>query len=155
MQRWLALVVVAAVACGGQRPDVNVRKSEAVAQSVTGSGQASAAISPPPEPVKIGCPQPSCVYHAGANGYFTCFASGNGVCFHYGAPCTPADGCMVDAAERKYKQCANVEEGMCSQWGATCSPRSACMFRFEDSLHRHCDEMANGTCKHYGELCAP
>lgn len=104
----------------------------------------------------VGCPSPSCAYHANAAGYFTCLSGGDGVCFHFGAPCTPADRCMFDAGGKAYKQCAKIVEGQCVEWAAqACAPASACMFDPDDGLHHHCDEVAGGGCKKYGGLCAP
>lgn len=103
----------------------------------------------------IGCPTPTCAFHAGAGAYFTCLAGGAGTCFHFGPACTPADGCMFDPQDRTYKQCARSSEGTCQQWGAACAPGSKCMFDVADGLHHACDDAAGGTCKHYGGLCAP
>lgn len=115
---------------------------------VGGSGAAGAV----PE---IGCLAPTCVYHAGTDGYFACLSSGAGTCFHHGAPCAPADACMYDAVDRTYKQCSSISEGRCQRWGAACTPSSRCMFSVADGLHRTCETIAGGTCSRYGALCAP
>ena len=120
-----------------------------------GSGSAKPAVGPVGTAPDVGCLQPSCAYHAGANGYFTCLSGGAGACFHFGGPCTPKDNCMYDAVDRTYKQCARSVEGSCQQWGAACAPAGACMFSAADGLHHKCDEVAGGSCKKYGALCAP
>lgn len=103
----------------------------------------------------LGCPAPSCAFHAGAGAYFTCTSSGGGSCFHYGPACTPADACMFDPGDRTYKQCAKSSEGTCQQWGAACAPATKCMFSPQDGYHHQCDEVSGGTCKRYGAFCAP
>lgn len=103
----------------------------------------------------VGCPTPSCAFHAGAGAYFTCLAGGAGACFHFGAACAPADGCMYDPAARAYKQCARAIEGTCAAWGAACAPGARCMFNPADGLHHHCDDVSGGSCRRYGALCAP
>jgi len=127
-------------------------------QTTVGSGSAT---TPPAggAPVlgvpDVGCLAPTCAYHAGGAGYFTCLSGGAGACFHYGAPCSPADACMYDPADQKYKHCASIVEGTCKQWGAACAPASKCMFSASDGLHHTCDDIDGGTCKRYGALCAP
>ena len=103
----------------------------------------------------VGCLTATCAYHQGTATYFTCLAGGAGVCFHFGAACTPSESCMVDATDKTYKQCANAVEGTCSQWGAACAPANHCMFSFDDGMYHHCDDVAGGACKRYGALCAP
>jgi hypothetical protein len=103
----------------------------------------------------VGCPSPTCAFHAGASGYFTCLAGGAGACFHFGSPCAPRDACMYDPNARSYKHCARASEGMCQQWGVACAPVTKCMFNPSDRLHHQCDEVAGGGCKRYGALCAP
>ncbi len=103
----------------------------------------------------IGCPSPTCAYHAGGGGYFTCLASGAGACFHFGAACTPPEACMYDPGDRTYKRCTQASEGTCQQWGTGCAPATRCMLDATDGLHRQCDEVAGGSCKRYGALCAP
>jgi hypothetical protein len=103
----------------------------------------------------IGCPSPTCVYHAGGAAYFTCLAGGAGMCFHFGGPCAPPDSCMYDAADRTYKSCAKPVEGACAHYGAACAPASKCMFDPADGLHHRCDAAAGGKCTSYGALCAP
>jgi hypothetical protein len=103
----------------------------------------------------VGCPSPTCVFHAGASGYFTCLSGGAGACFHFGAPCEPPDACMYDPSDRSYKHCARASEGTCQQWGVACAPATRCMFNPSDGLHHQCDEIAGGGCKRYGALCAP
>jgi hypothetical protein len=103
----------------------------------------------------IGCPAPTCAFHAGVSGYFTCLASGAGMCFHFGPSCAPTDSCMYDPADRSYKQCARSIEGTCQQWGTACAPATRCMFNPSSGLHHRCDEVAGGGCRRYGALCAP
>jgi hypothetical protein len=118
----------------------------------SGSGAGGDPVSVVPD---IGCPAPTCVFHAGAGAYFTCLAGGAGTCFHFGATCAPADLCMYDPAGRSYKQCARAGEGVCMKWGAACVPPGKCMFTPADGLHHRCEEVADGGCKRYGALCAP
>jgi hypothetical protein len=157
---WASLVVVVLVvaACGPKTTEVKNGGDGAKGHKVAGTGSGSAT-PPGPGPVgtvpDVGCLQPSCAYHAGANGYFTCLAGGAGACFHFGGPCTPKDSCMFDAADRTYKQCSRAVEGTCQQWGGACAPASACMFSPADGLHHKCDDIAGGSCKKYGALCAP
>lgn len=150
------LLVLALVACGHpavQHATPPGGTTHAVAQ---GSGSTTGSAAPTPVTVTdVGCLAPSCAYHAGAAAYFTCLAGGAGACFHFGAPCAPADGCMFDAKDRTYKQCGKPVEGQCQQWGAACAPASACMFDPASGLHHHCDQITGGTCAHYGALCAP
>jgi hypothetical protein len=127
------------------------------AGQVAGQGSNVAVVLP-----SIGCPSPTCAFHAGASAYFTCLAGGAGTCFHFGAPCAPPDSCMYDPSDRVYKRCARTSEGTCTQWspaagaaGATCGPATKCMFNPSDGLHHQCDEIAGGGCKRYGALCAP
>jgi hypothetical protein len=155
-------ILVAIVACGGSSPEVKQPpgsgKSHVVAVgngSAAPHGRGSAAQLPVGDAPDIGCLTPSCAFHAGAAAYFTCLSGGAGACFHFGAPCTPADACMYDPGDRTYKQCAKPVEGACGQWGAACAPRAACMFDPADGLHHHCDDGGTGTCKRYGALCAP
>lgn len=103
----------------------------------------------------VGCPAPTCAFHAGAAAYFTCLDGGAGACFHFGGPCTPPDACMFDPADRTYKHCGRPSEGACQQWGPACAPATKCMFDVSDGLYRTCDDIAGGACKRYGALCAP
>ena len=116
----------------------------------TGSGAAAVANAP-----GLGCPVPSCAFHAGFGTYFTCTSGGGGACFHYGPACTPADACMFDPGDRTYKQCSKASEGTCQAWGAACAPTTKCMFSPQDGYHHHCDDVSGGTCKRYGAFCAP
>jgi hypothetical protein len=152
----LLVLVLPLVACGPKATDV---KHGGGTTGGGGAGSATGGATNPPGPVgsvpDVGCLAPSCAYHAGANGYFTCLAGGAGACFHFGSPCTPKDSCMFDAVDRSYKQCARAVEGTCQQWGAACAPQSKCMFTPSDGLHRTCDALSGGTCSKYGALCAP
>ncbi len=103
----------------------------------------------------IGCLAPSCAFHAGAGAYFTCQSSGAGTCFHFGAPCTPANACMYDPAAKSYKVCQKPIEGTCQTWGAACAPASKCMYDATALAHRTCDAIDGGACQRYGALCAP
>jgi hypothetical protein len=153
------VIALAFAACGGSTAEVQhpVIAGVPPRPNVAGAGVAKA----PPAPAHaavvpdIGCLATTCAFHAGAAAYFTCLSGGAGVCFHFGAPCAPADGCMFDPGDRTYKQCATPVEGTCRSWGAACAPRSGCMFDPADGLHHHCDDVAGGTCKRYGALCAP
>jgi hypothetical protein len=130
----------------GSGSDQDARVGQTVKPTVsTGSGTAR----------DIGCLKPSCAFHAGASGYFTCQSGGAGTCFHFGAPCTPEGACMYDAAARSYKQCTKPVEGNCQAWGSACAPASKCMFDARDNLHRTCDSIDGGACKKFGALCAP
>ncbi len=103
----------------------------------------------------VGCPAPTCAFHANAAGYFVCMSGGAGSCFHYGPPCTPADSCMYDPSDRTYKQCSKPSEGKCEAWGAACAPATKCMVDPKDGYHRRCDDASGGTCKKFSALCAP
>ena len=160
-----AIVILAALVSGcGQPADPKHPAPAPVGPTKTGgpakpppAGKANAGAGPSAPIVlpAIGCPTPSCVFHAGAAAYFTCLAGGAGACFHFGAACAPADACMYDPADRTYKHCARMTEGACEQWGAACAPASKCMFSAADGLHHTCDDVAGGGCKRYGALCAP
>ena len=149
------LIVVALVACG-HPPEV---KHQAAPPHPVATAGAPAKGSAPPAPAvpvpEIGCLVTSCAFHAGGGAYFTCLAGGAGACFHFGAPCAPADHCMYDPADRTYKQCAAPVEGTCGKWGAACAPTSACMFDPGDGLHHHCEQVAGGSCAKFGALCSP
>jgi len=124
----------------------------------TATGPAAPAAPPPGAllPVDgIACGGVGCVYHPGARGYFACLSGGAGTCFHFGAPCAPADSCLFDAADRRYKHCDQVVEGTCVRWGATCAPASACFYNPSDQLHHHCDAIKDGACARWGALCTP
>ncbi len=158
-----AFLAVILVACG--HPSAETKHPVTAG---TGSNAPAPKVTPPP-PVNpgaggaiaavvikdLGCPAPTCVYHAGGAAYFNCLAGGAGMCFHFGAPCAPADSCMYDPADRAYKQCAKPVEGTCAQFGAGCAPASKCMFDPADGLHHHCDAAPGGKCTAYGALCAP
>jgi hypothetical protein len=154
----LCLIVLALAACGPKSTDVKSGGSGAGGTKLVGAGTGSAKASaggPVGSVPDVGCLQPSCAFHAGANSYFTCLAGGAGACFHFGGPCTPKDSCMYDATDRTYKQCAKAVEGACHQWGAACAPANKCMFSPTDGLHHTCDAVAGGSCTKYGALCAP
>ena len=155
--RVLFVLALALTACGPK--PAAIKQGGGAGQSggsaAGGSPQTPSGSGPVGKIPDVGCLAPTCAYHAGATGYFTCMAGGAGTCFHFGAPCTPKDNCMYDASDRTYKQCARAVEGMCQQWGAACAPASACMFSASDGLHHKCDDVAGGSCKKYGALCAP
>jgi hypothetical protein len=140
--------------CGGHTPEPNPGHGNVVANRGSGgttAGSAAAAIVP-----EVGCPSPTCAYHAATAAYFTCLSGGAGTCFHFGGPCAPADGCMFDPQQRSYRTCAKPVEGACAEWSASaCAPASRCMFDPDDGLHHHCDDVAGGTCRTFGALCAP
>ncbi len=165
-----AIVLLVLLGCGtsaSQPPAKHVTPPTPVAHGNTpnphptpngngnGNGNGSAA---PPVAVAvpdIGCPSPTCAFHAGAGAYFTCLAGGAGACFHFGAPCAPSDACMYDPNEHSYKACQKSIEGTCAKWGTPCTPASKCMFDPQDGLHHTCDDASPGSCKKYGALCAP
>lgn len=154
----LSVLVIALVACGPKGTDVKSGGGGGGGKTAGGTGGSTNQGGGPAGAVPdVGCLQPSCAYHAGANAYHTCLAGGSGACFHFGGPCTPKDSCMFDAGDRTYKQCARVVEGTCSQWGPACAPASACMFSPADGQHHKCDDVdpGRGACKRYGALCAP
>jgi hypothetical protein len=154
--RRLLVIVLATWACAGHSPEVKPGTGGGSATSHAGTGSAGKGSAAQPVTLPdVGCLSPSCAFHAGAGAHFTCLAGGNGVCFHFGAACTPADGCMYDPGDRTYKTCAKPVEGTCMQWAAACAPKSACMFSPDDGLYHHCDDISGGTCKRYGALCAP
>ena len=97
----------------------------------------------------------ACVYHAGADGYFTCQNGNSGTCFHFGGPCAPSDACMFDATSTHYKSCASIVEGKCASWGSGCTPANACMYDPRDGLHHTCDRADDGACQQWGGLCDP
>lgn len=155
-------MILVALGCGGTSPEVkqhtptgqgsNTVVAKPTTGTTAGSGVGSASVANAPD---VGCLTATCAYHQGTATYFTCLAGGAGVCFHFGAACTPSDSCMIDATDRTYKKCASPVEGACTQWGATCAPPNACMFSFDDGLYHHCDQIAGGKCAKYGALCAP
>jgi hypothetical protein len=156
------IVIVAALIVGCAPPadpkhatPPQVRPTNAIAMptpspSGSATGSKTAVVLP-----AVGCPTPTCAFHAGVGGYFTCLAGGAGACFHFGAPCAPQDQCMYDPSDRSYKQCTRPSEGTCLAWGATCAPATKCMFNPADGLSHQCDEVSGGGCKRYGALCAP
>ena len=156
------IVIVAALIAGcGPPADPKrpapppVRSTKAIAQTTpVATGSAAGSNAPVVLPA-VGCPAPTCAFHAGAGGYFTCLAGGAGMCFHFGSPCAPQDGCMYDPGDRAYKQCTRSSEGACLAWGAACAPATRCMFNPADGLSHQCDEVAGGGCKRYGALCTP
>jgi hypothetical protein len=150
------LVGILITACGSSAPVPNPPPHNATTAAGSASApvamaSGSAAIVP-----EVGCPNPTCAFHAGAGSYFTCLSGGAGICFHFGGPCAPADGCMFDPQSHGYRTCAKPVEGACAQWSnAACAPANACMFDPDDGLHHHCDQVSGGTCAKYGVLCAP
>jgi hypothetical protein len=154
----VGLFVIAA--CGGHTPEPvhngagsNAPSGSNTAPIAMGSAVGSAAIVP-----EVGCPNPTCAFHAGAGSYFTCLSGGAGICFHFGGPCAPSDGCMFDPQTRAYRSCAKPVEGSCAQWSTTtttCAPANACMFDPDDGMHHHCEQISGGSCAKYGALCAP
>jgi hypothetical protein len=157
----LALILLAGLAAGCGNParkgpdGPTGRGSGTGTGTGTGSGTAAGSGTNPLVARDVGCPSPTCTFHPGAAGYFTCTSSGSGSCFHYGPPCTPADACMYDPADRTYKQCTKPTEGRCETWGAACAPANKCMFDPKDGYHRQCDDASAGTCKKFSGLCAP
>jgi hypothetical protein len=156
----IVLLAALAVGCGRPADPTHPTAKPVVSTKIaapTGplpSGTRSGPAAPAVVPV-VGCPTPTCAFHAGAGAYFVCLAGGAGACFHFGPACAPTDSCMYDPGDRTYKQCARSSEGTCQQWASACAPTSQCMFDAADGLHHACDEIAAGTCKRYGALCAP
>jgi hypothetical protein len=162
--RWVrhVLVVIAVLVAGCGRPagpkhaslpssgPTKTVGSTGPAPTGNGAGGSVAVVLP-----AVGCPSPTCVFHAGASGYFTCLSSGAGACFHFSSSCAPLDSCMYDPLDRLYKHCAKASEGLCLQWGVACTPATRCMFKPSDGLHHQCEEVAGGGCQRYGALCAP
>jgi hypothetical protein len=158
----IAFTALLVVACGrpadrladprraATQPPGPAKSVGAAPTAASASAPAAAVVLP-----SVGCPTPTCAFHAGAGGYFTCLAGGAGACFHFGAPCAPPDGCMFDPGDRTYKQCARVSEGTCQQWASACAPATRCMFDVADGLHHTCDDVSGGTCKRFGAPCAP
>jgi hypothetical protein len=154
------VALVAFAACGSGKPQVTSAgggtKTTGTQTTAGGQGTSGGQHDAPPGKVPdVGCLQPSCVYHAGTGGYFSCLAGGAGLCFHYGAPCAPADACMFDGSDGLYKQCGSIVEGRCAQWGSACAPASGCMYSPADGLHHACAASTGGACKQYGAPCAP
>jgi hypothetical protein len=147
-------MLIFVVACGGTpaaKPTIKAGPVTKTTPTPTGQGSANVAVNAP----DVGCLTATCAYHQNTATYFTCLAGGAGMCFHFGAACTPSESCMVDASDHKYKTCANPVEGTCAQYGAACAPANHCMFSFDDGLYHTCDSAGDGQCKHYGALCAP
>jgi hypothetical protein len=149
----------AAVGCGGGKPQVASAGGGARTtgtQTTAGTHGTTGQLDTPAGKVPdVGCLQPSCAYHAGTGGYFSCMAGGAGLCFHYGAPCSPRDGCMFDSIDGLYKQCTSIVEGRCARWGGACVPASGCMYSPADRMHRACAASSGGACQQYGASCAP
>ncbi len=105
----IALLAVTLAACGPKTPSATHAGGGTGSGSGAGgrttagqgsgatAGQGSGRVASVPD---VGCLTPTCAYHAGGGGYFTCLAGGAGVCFHFGGPCAPADACMFDPADR-------------------------------------------------------
>jgi hypothetical protein len=149
-------VIIVAASCGGGSPEVKQggqSRGSAVARPAPKATGSAAPVDV--AALDVGCLSTTCAYHQATATYFTCLAGGAGVCFHFGAACTPPESCMIDATDRTYKKCSNAVEGVCSQWGAACAPANQCMFSFDDGMYHHCDDVAGGACKRYGALCAP
>lgn len=154
-------VLTVIIACGNPAKTGGstgpIDKKQVGSGATTGSGSGSAQQGSNAVVVlrDVGCPNPSCVYHAGVAAYFTCTSSGSGNCTHFGPACTPQNACMYEAASRTYKQCTKPVEGSCKAWGAACTPASTCMFDARDGYHHECSEFANGQCKKFGAFCTP
>lgn len=150
----MLLAAVFALGCGNPpRPTNPDGRGSNVAAN--GSDHGSAHATSTGTVPDIGCLTPSCALHPNTGAYFTCLAGGAGVCFHFGAPCTPEAACMYDVAAKTYKTCTRPVEGTCETWGATCTPPSKCMLDPADNLHKKCDDAKSGTCARYGALCSP
>ena len=147
---------LALIACGNPpKPSTTPAPVRATTPAAPSVGAGSAVPPAPQLTTKdIGCPSPSCVYHAGANAYFTCTASGSGGCVHFGPACAPPDGCMYDPGDRTYKSCTKIVEGSCRAWGAACTP-NACMIDPRDGYYRQCTQQRGGTCSAFAALCTP
>ena len=155
-------VLTILVACGnpaktgGPKGPTDTKKVGSGATTDAGSGSGSVQQGSAAVVLRdVGCPSPSCVYHAGTAAYFTCTGSGSGNCTHFGPACTPANACMYEAASKTYKQCTKPVEGTCKAWGAACTPASTCMFDARDGYHHECSDVANGQCRKFGAFCTP
>ena len=92
-----AFLAVILVACG--HPSAETKHPVTAG---TGSNAPALKVTPPP-PMNpgaggaiaavvikdLGCPAPTCVYHAGGAAYFNCLAGGAGMCFHFGPTVGP------------------------------------------------------------------
>ncbi|HRC59048.1 MAG TPA: hypothetical protein PKU97_24165, partial [Kofleriaceae bacterium] len=107
------------------------------------------------DPRGAACVAAPCTYHAGTDGFFACLAGGSGACFHFGAPCQPADDCMLDGSDRRYKRCTQVVDGRCQRFAAPCAPPGTCWMHPDDGLYRECTQRQAGACARWGELCDP
>jgi hypothetical protein len=162
-----AIIVVGSVVAGCGHPGGGGKATDTPkAKAGSGATTTVATVTPPQHPTSppppgfvpapdIGCPTTTCVYHPGVAQYFTCLAGGAGVCFHFGAACTPSDKCMYDAADRTYKTCNTPGEGTCLAYGATCLPATKCMLEPATGLHKTCDKPGAGRCESFGALCSP
>ncbi len=103
----------------------------------------------------IDCAPTGCIYHGGADAYYTCLAAGAGTCFHYGPTCEPASHCMYSAAAGGYHQCSKVVEGQCVTAGAPCEPPGNCYYDPADGRHHRCKRADGGRCLELGGLCDP
>lgn len=126
-----------------------------VGATAPASGAKSPAGTPLLDPSGVACAPVSCVYHGGAGAHFSCLAGGQGACFHFGAPCQPADDCVVDPSDRSFRRCAELVTGACQRFGAACAPRGSCWYRAEEALYRECLEKHPGRCGKWGALCDP
>ena len=114
-----------APACGSSSPARSDAASDR--RGAPGSGHLAPSAPPAAATRRHRRPHAELRFHAGAGAYFTCFAGGAGACFHFGAPCTPADAaCTTGGAGRTSP--ARAGRGHVPQWGAACAPASGCMF---------------------------
>ena len=101
------------------------------------------------------CEAQPCMRHSGRGRYYQCLNAGGGLCFHYGAPCEPADQCMLDQASATYRKCQRARSGECLEFGAACEPGNRCAADPRDGTYHTCDQFADGKCQHFGAPCTP
>lgn len=171
MKRLPGVCVVVAVlagmlACSGpsraapQRPAPGVGPAPATAADRAGSGAQApggkgAGKAPLLDPAGTSCDVAACAYHAGVGRTFVCLAGGAGACFHFGAPCQPADDCMLDGSDGTYKRCTQAVDGACLRFAGACAPQGSCWFRPDEGLYRECTQRKPGACGQWGALCKP
>ncbi len=154
----VGLVLVAACSAPPKAAPQLPTASHEVANDSAGppaGGARTAAGAPLIDPSGASCAPLACVYHGGAGGYFSCLAGGQGSCFHFGAPCQPADDCMLDPSERSFRRCLELVAGVCQRFAAACAPRGSCWYRADEAQYRECLEKTPGRCGKWGALCDP
>ena len=152
----LSSLAVALTACGGARPAAPGSGSAVRSASQPGRNPAPRRARGPSRPKTFApCQNAPCMLHAGRGRYHRCLHAGAGLCFHYGAPCTPADQCMLDPASAQYRRCQRAVGGECAQFGAACEPGGRCMLDPGDGVHRTCEQVSGGKCQRFAAPCMP